>query len=81
MHYRLFQQTLINNAGIYSGKYTESEDGIDKTFAVNHLTMVLAVTFGKGLKTFRLIFRLLKLKYSYLTIKHDFISTILYSNS
>lgn len=32
---------LINNAGIYRGRYTETSDGFEQTFAVNHLAPFL----------------------------------------
>ncbi|MCD6233780.1 MAG: SDR family NAD(P)-dependent oxidoreductase [Candidatus Marinimicrobia bacterium] len=33
--------TLINNAGVYYSRYTETEDGIETTFAINHLAPFL----------------------------------------
>ncbi len=33
--------TLINNAGTFSGRFTETEDGLETTFAVNHLAPFL----------------------------------------
>jgi NAD(P)-dependent dehydrogenase (short-subunit alcohol dehydrogenase family) len=36
-----FLDTLINNAGMFSSRFTKTEDGLETTFAVNHLAPFL----------------------------------------